>query len=189
MVYTLTNPVKGHLVAQSAEWPGATSLSAHLQGHEIRAYRPRRFFSPDGPMPEEVTIELTRPPGFETMKDDCFRGLLTERLEAIEQHLASERARDKVRVLGRKAVLRQNWFARPSTREPRRKLSPRIACKNTWRRIEALHRNKTFLAVYKEGRERLRAGLEAVLPAGTYWLRRFAGFPCEDYEPSARAAA
>src|SRR4029450_3463585 len=37
MTYTLTNPVKDHLVAQAASWPGATSLHAQLDGGRIRA--------------------------------------------------------------------------------------------------------------------------------------------------------
>jgi putative transposase len=58
MVYTLTNPVQAHLVEHAHQWPGASSLSAQLNGHRIQASRPRRFFRPDGHMPEEVELKL-----------------------------------------------------------------------------------------------------------------------------------
>jgi putative transposase len=179
MVYALGNPVKDHLVKQCRDWPGASSLDVHICGKSVHALRPRRFFRSDGPMPENLTLALVRPPGLESMPDDELRALLKDRLEALEQAKAVERGRQGLPVMGRKAVLRQRCFDRPSTREARRGLSPRVACKNTWRRIEALHRNKAFVGAYRTARERLLAGLEATLPVGTYWLRLFAGLPCE----------
>jgi putative transposase len=179
MFYTLGNPVKDHLVATCDDWPGASSLATHLGGPAVRAHRPGRFFRADGPMPDEITLELVRPPGLEALPDVNFRERLTEGLRVVEHEAAAIRKRDRIRVLGREAVMRQHWSARPSTREPRRGLRPAVACRNAWRRAETLARNKAFIAAYRAARERLLAGLEAKLPPGTYWLRVFAGFPCE----------
>ena len=71
-------------------------------------------------------------------------------------------------------MLAQSWRAAPSTEAPRRNLSPRIACRNRWGRIEALARRADFVRDYTDARRAILAGLHAVLPAGTYGLRRFA---------------
>ena len=60
---------------------------------------------------------------------------------------------------------------------PRRTLSPRVAAFSKWHRIEALQRNQAFVATYRAARCDWLAGLPVVFPAGTYWLRRFAGVP------------
>jgi len=65
------------------------------------------------------------------------------------------------------------------TSAPRRQLSPRVASKNKWRRIEALQRNKAWLAAYRAAFARLRAGFgDAVFPAGTYELFRLSLVAC-----------
>jgi hypothetical protein len=179
MVYALGNPVKDHLVKHARQWPGASSLEAQLSGRELSASRPVHFFRPDGGMPDAVAFKLFRPPGFELMLDGEYLALLRERIEALERKVSQERAAGRIQVLGREQVLRQRWHDRPKTREPRRKLSPRVACKNTWRRIEALRRNKAFVVAYRAAREHLISGLRPLFPRGTYWLRRFLRVPCE----------
>ena len=47
-------------------------------------------------------------------------------------------------------------------------------------RIEALQRNRVFLVDYAAARDGWRCGSTAAFPAGTYWLRRFAGVPVAD---------
>ena len=73
----------------------------------------------------------------------------------------------------------------PNTHEPRRGLSPPIASKNKWARIEALQRNKAFIEQYREARIEKLAGRDAIFPAGTWWLYRFAGV--KRAEPEATA--
>jgi hypothetical protein len=46
---------------------------------------------------------------------------------------------------------------------------------HTWARVEALQRNQAFIDQYHEARADHLAGREAIFPAGTWWLRRFAG--------------
>lgn len=180
MVYALTNPVLGNLVERAAHWPGATSLGAQLGGAPVSVRRPRHFFRPDGPMPETATLALVRPPGLEHLCESELKDLITERITLAEATAAAERRRTGKRVLGRRAVMEQHWADRPSTVEPRRKLNPRVACKNIWRRVEVLGRNREFVCVYQHARAQAVRGLKVVFPAGTYWLRRFAGLPCEE---------
>ncbi len=91
--------------------------------------------------------------------------------------MAAERAKTGARVMGRRAVRAQSWRARPHSRERRFGLSPRVAARNKWARIEALQRNAAFLDAYLTARTCWLAGQPAIFPAGTYWLRRFTPAP------------
>jgi putative transposase len=178
MVYTLANPVKDHLVAHAQQWPGCSSFAANLAGNSLHTTRPPHFFRRGGLMAEDVTLTLHRPPGFEELSAAEFSALLSSRIRDEEQAAEEERSRTGIQVLGVRRILEQDWRDSPSTDEPRRVLNPRIACTNIWRRRETAARNKAFIAAYREARDRWRAGLPAVFPEGTYWLRRFAGAPC-----------
>jgi len=52
-----------------------------------------------------------------------------------------------------------------------------VASRSKWARIEALLRNRAFVADYLSGRGRWRQGEPTLFPLGTYWLRRFAYAP------------
>ncbi|MCA9676780.1 MAG: hypothetical protein H6709_03725 [Kofleriaceae bacterium] len=172
LVYVATNPVKDGLVDRAHHWPGAHGLTALLNRRTIVVRRPKQFFRAGGSMPEEVTLELGLPPDIEDV--NAFLGVLRERVTAEEDRLAEERRRAGRGVLGRRGVLQQDWRSRPTSREPRRGLRPRVAARSVWARIEALQRNRAFIDAYRAARAAWLAGLEAVFPPGTYWLRRFA---------------
>ena len=177
--YAVSNPVKDNLIELASHWTGASSWAAHLDGRSLVAFRPRHYFRADGPMPDEISFSLAPAPGFEHLDAAEFGRLLLAEVRKIERVAAQRRAETGRPVLGMRAVVKQRMGDRPRSREPRRKLSPRVACRNTWRRIEALMRNREFHALYRTAREQFLAGLDAIFPAGSYWLRRFAGVPCE----------
>jgi REP element-mobilizing transposase RayT len=177
ITYALTNPVKDHLVERARQWPGASSLLANLEGRTISASRPPRFFRKDGNLPESVTMVCVRPPGFEHLSQTEWRARLAPRIREVEQEAARSRRERRFRVLGRAEVLRQRPSDRPGSQEPRRELSPRVASLNKWARIECIQRNKAFVAAYQHARTLWQAGLDAIFPVGTYWLRRFAAVP------------
>jgi putative transposase len=179
MVYALTNPVKDHIVERADQWPGASSLRANLDGTVMSARRPWRFFRREGGLAESLTLRCHRPPGFEHLSQMQWRQVLEDAVRAVEKRAASERRAGGRRVLGRHAVLHQRPTERPRTHEPRRALSPRVAATNKWARIEVLQRNKAFIAAYRTARDLWQAGKQAVFPAGTYWLRRFASVPVD----------
>jgi putative transposase len=177
MTYALGNPVKDHLVERADQWPGATSLRANLDGEALHAHRPRHFFRPDGRQPKSVTLTCARPPGFEKLAPDEWRARLENGLRAVEAAAAKQRRTRRLHLPGPDQVLRLRPTDCPSSQEPRRQLSPRVAGVNKWARIEALQRNKAFLAAYQAARILWQAGLDAIFPIGTYWLRCFAGVP------------
>lgn len=173
--YALTNPVKDQLIERADQWPGATSFRGTLDGQVLRASRPRRFFRKDGGMPETLTLECKRPPAFESMPQAEWRERLMGRIRAVEIAARTHRQVRRIRIPAPAHVLLQRPTDRPRSHEPRRELNPRVASRNKWARIEALQRNKTFIATYRLARDLWQSGLEAIFPVGTYWLRRFAG--------------
>jgi len=173
LVYAATNPVKDFLVDTVAHWPGVNGLYPLLNNKPMCAPRPAHFFRDTGPMPEEIVLHLVIPP--ELGDPDELRRVLRERVAKVEDHFAKLRARTGRRVLGRQRVRRQSWRDSPTTHEPRRNLRPRVAARSAWARIETLLRDRKFEAEYAHARAAWLAGLAVVFPAGTYWLRRFAG--------------
>jgi putative transposase len=179
MVYALVNPVVDHLVEKVEDWPGVNSLAASLSGKPLAAKRPGTFFRPDGDTPPSISLSLFVPPELSLGSRPAFIERLAERVRAAEKAAAAERQETGERVVGHSAVRAQRWNDSPQSREPRRGLDPRVACKNTWRRVEALARNKVWLESYRRARAAFVAGVEAAFPAGTFWLRRYAGVICD----------
>jgi len=189
MTYALTNPAKDGLIERADQWPGATSVWANLHDRPISARRPTRFFRKDGGLPESVTLEIEQPPGFGHLAPAEWRAILADRISSVETAARDERQAEGRRILGRAEVLRQRPTDRPQSWEAHRQLSPRVASLNKWARIEAIQRNKIFVAAYRAARDLWRAGVDALFPPGTYWLRRFAGVPVEETTvPAAEAA-
>ncbi|HSD18747.1 MAG TPA: hypothetical protein VLC54_01825 [Anaeromyxobacter sp.] len=175
--YVLANPVAAGLVRRGREWPGLWSDPAQIGASAIEAKRPAVFFRPNGKMPETIELELTPPPGFSSAEE--FRDRLSEALTAREHQAALELGSEGRAFLGEARVLAQKPHGRPSTEEPRRKLNPRVAARDKWKRIEALGRLAEFIEAYRAAWTRLKAGIRDVLfPAGTYWLRVAHGARC-----------
>ena len=175
LVYVATNPVKDRLVETVRHWPGVNALAALLDGRMLEVTRPRHFFRPDGPMPAVVTLTFALPP--ELGDAQLLLAELRAQVAAVEAAVVAERRTTGARVLGRRAVLRQSWRSCPASCEPRRNLRPRIAARSKWARIEAIRRNREFLAAYRDARACWLAGAAAWFPVGTYWLQQFAHVP------------
>ncbi len=171
--YVLANPAAAGLVRSGRLWPGLWSPPERVGGHLFEVARPKHFFDPKGALPEEVTLELTPPPGFTA---DAFREQLAARLAEREAQ-AEEEARGG--FLGVAQVLEQNPTGRPRPDEPRLTLNPRVAARDKWKRIEALGRLVEFLKQYRSAlaarRQRRR---DVTFPSGTYLLRVLHGVPC-----------
>jgi REP element-mobilizing transposase RayT len=174
--YVLANPVAAGLVRRGAEWPGLWSSPAQLGSGELLARRPTQFFDAKGHMPEEVVLALAPPPGFSAAD---FRAQVAEALENLEEQHHRQFAAEGRRFLGAARVLAQNPFTRPRAADPRFEISPRIAARDKWRRIEAIQRLKAFVAEYRAAWRERRSGVADVLfPPGTYHLRLMHGVLC-----------
>ena len=129
--------------------------------------------------PETAVLEFARPPEFDELSDEQLAAMIDEAVQAREsQHRQDAKRRGK-RFLGRRKVLQQSRYDTPMSREKRFKISPRVACKDKWRRIERLARNQAWLQAYRVALKKWRAGDRMVeFPAGTYKMRVLHGARC-----------
>ena len=180
MVYAYTNPTTADLVDTAAEWPGVSTLVATLTDGELAAKRPAHFFRDDGSMPETVTVKIHRPRPFADLSQKEWAEKVSSLVEAKENEARDKRIEEHRNVLGIARILGQDPFSRPKSHAPRFKLSPRLAAKNKWARIETLLRNRVFQERYRDSIKRHLAGAVNVLfPFGTYWMKKFGKVSCE----------
>ena len=167
IAYVLCNPVEAGLVKRGKDWPGLR----YGRPGSYPARRPDIFFRAEGSMPKSVTLEITTP----ALEGLSGRDAQARIDDAVAEREAAERARvlrEGGKFLGPDAVRRQDPFAAPTTREPRRQLSPRFASRNKWRRIETLSRCAEFARAYRDALAAWCAKKRSVIfPVGTYLMR------------------
>ena len=172
IAYAMANPVEAGLVRYGKSWPGVR----HAWPCKQRVIRkPPGFFRGNddgGQWPDEVVLEFSRPPGYDDLCDDELGAAINAAIDEREQRFRREYDEVGRTFLGRKAVLAQRRHGRPTSREPRFAMSPKVACRNKWQRIERLAANKRWLADYTDVCRRWMSGDRAVVfPAGTYKMR------------------
>ena len=172
IAYTMANPVEAALVRHGNSWPG---LRRAWPAKALVVRRAKRFFRGEedgGDWPEQAVLEFVRPPGYEALSDDDLAGMIVAAIRQREQHFQKKYDGEGRPFLGRRRILEQSRHDRPHTREPRFGISPRVACRNKWRRIECLQANKRWLGGYRRALAAWRSGDRDVLfPAGTYLMR------------------
>lgn len=190
MVYALANPCAADLVDTCDDWPGVSSLGPMFSTGTLTATRPAFFFRADGQQPDTVTVPLCRPKAFADQSPDEWRSLVLDQVRAAEaEHRERRRAAGRS-VLGREAVLRQLPFDSPQNTAPHFNLSPRIAAKSKWTRIEAIQRSKAFVERYRSAIRSWMDGIVGIIfPFGTYWMRRFASVVCDGSEDAMETVA
>ena len=103
----------------------------------------------------------------------------SDALAAREASAAADLASQGRGFLGVPRVLAQRPFDRPARAEPRRGLNPRLACRDKWRRIQALAQLLQFLHDYRAAFLAWRSRSASVLfPQGTYLMRVLHRAPC-----------
>jgi len=174
--YVLANPVAAGLVRRGSDWPGLRTSPDQLGAAKLVARRPDHFFDPDGSMPEMVELELAPPPGFTAAQFRALVGAAVEQEEERHRHRAASEGR---RFLGVARILAQSPFASPARGGRRFGMKPRVAARDTWKRVEGLSRLKAFLLEYRTAWLARRAGVANVIfPSGTYLLRVMHGVQC-----------
>ena len=146
--------------------------------NRVRGKQKDRLPNPNpGPstLPDEVTIEIVRPEGYEGWSIERvrahFRALLDAEIELVH---AERRAEGKTHYMGVEAVLAQDAGDSAGPTWPTFARNPRIACKgDSVARFAILEELVSWRIRYRLAWEARKAGdPEAVFPLGTFLLRR-----------------
>jgi putative transposase len=179
IIYIAVNPVRARLVPDCRQWPGVIFTPRDWLRGAKTVKRPKYFFDEDNPETEEVTLTFVPPPAF---SDRNVRELVEELEGSIrtEQYtIRAEVASKGQRFMGINRILKVNPFDSPTTKEPIIKLNPRLSASDPEVMKRGKLRLKYFRSAYRKALAKLRQGLEAVFPYGTFWYTRLLNIPCE----------
>ena len=167
--YALANPVEAGLVASRDQWPGELLE----QPGRYKAPKPDWFFRSEedgGELPAAHALEITPAPVAASPREAI--ALVKEAADAREEMLRRKLRAKGRRFMGAEAVLRQRVHDSPESSEARRTLSPTLACRDKWRRIEELQILGSFKRDHRQAMERWMTGDRSVVfPLGTYKMR------------------
>lgn len=185
LVYAITNPVKDGLVDKLEHWPGASCISALVSQKALTATRPKRYFRADGTFPLVASLTLSVSPLHCSLEHHEWTEQVQTQVDLAIEKIRANRIASGRRVLGAKALLAQHWNDSPPSLEPRRSMNPRVACRDKWRRIETLQRNRDFLDAYRAARQSWMRGEKNIeFPVGVWHLRDFPGVKCAVAPPA-----
>ena len=181
--YLYVNPVSAGLVRRSTDWPGLISTPGDLASKLKVGTRPSFFFSERTGCPRKIKMKLVYPRILEGREENVIEAL--ERRITIRETLIGDRMINEGRqFLGPDGVRAQSPFEFPKTSEPRRQLSPHLAARDVWRRIEALGQLVSFRQAYSSCRERFFNGDRDVeFPLGSYGPRVLYGAKVQELAP------
>ena len=126
-------------------------------------------------MPEQVSLTLVRPPIFPELDDDALYQKLMAAVRDREVETQRKMREEGRRFMGLRKLEKQRWNRAPQSFEERFKVAPKHAGSCKWLLLARLQRDREWERQYAAARELHLAGEPAVFPAGTYWLRVFAG--------------
>ena len=123
-------------------------------------------------MPESVTLTFQPPPALANHSRQKYVQLVRTAVACVEDGCEQRRRASNTAVLGPRRVETQSWADSPSNHEPRRQLSPQVACRDKWLRMERLEASRCFQEFYRAAFDEFRRGIATTFPFGT-WLMRF----------------
>ena len=124
-----------------------------------------------------------RPRIFGELSDAQLDEKLAGAVRAREIEIQRTMAEQGRRFMGRRKLMKQRWDRTPRSAEERFGVAPRVAASSKWLVLAELQRDEAWEKDYAKARACLLAGRPAVFPAGTYWLRRFAGVEVAEQPP------
>ena len=197
-VYILCNPCKAHLVSRCKHWKGVSSYGmkfgasktvktpalgmwtgkvAHLRSD--KSARSGRAKYARTKIPEESTIVLHRPPGFDHLTDAQLDKMLKNALTVEEEELIAIRKRKTIEVTGWDEVTCQHWAQMPGSSRELFDRNPDVAASTEERRERLEREVREFRAAYYAALRRFKAGEHDVeFPYGTWLLVQRYGRRC-----------
>jgi len=168
VVYTICNPVEAGLVSQSSDWPGVSLWRPRT----YKTRRPSVYFSEDGNMPRSIPLKISPSPLPRVDGNREYEEHVGISISTRETKIRAERKSVGKSFLGKDRVRSQKHTDSPRTARSRSDISPRVATRNKWSRIEALQRIKDFVDDYRRIFNRWQAGeRRVVFPYGVYKMR------------------
>ena len=178
IIYITLNPVRAGLVSDYRKWPGVLYSARDWNSAGKTVKRPE-YFNADSSVPEQITLSFVPPPALAARDLEQVYQEVQEAIDEEQRALRTEVTSSGRCFMGVKRIVEVNPFDRPTTQEQSNEVNPRISASDP----EVMHKGKArlkyFWQVYREALSKLRAGVEAVFPYGTFWNRRFLGVPCE----------
>ena len=173
--YLLANPVAAGLVERAVDWPGFITPPSWLLGKSssrLHVRRPKFFFGERTDLPKDVEIEFKIPEMLGGVSPQEAVSRIEQQRARLEDAAHRKLASEGRSFLGRRAVLAQKPEERAKSEEPRFQISPTIACRCRWKRIEALQSLASWRREYERCRQRFIAGdREVLFPPGTWGPR------------------
>ncbi len=176
IAYTLANPVEALLVRYGYQWPGIR-MSWPMKPLTIK--RPPFYFRgplKGGKWPDEVTLTLERPPGFEDLSEAELEERIALRTKELEDAARAKADENGRQFLGRKNVLRTSRYACAKREEKPFRITPVVAARDAEARIQRIEENLAWRERYVKVRDRFIGGeRDVVFPYGTYMLPQHFG--------------
>lgn len=176
LVYLLSQGVKEHLVKRCHQWPGIHVARYFLHGGPWSGVwfdrtRQNRSRSRSGSsdryrFSSDETVWISPLPCLEHLPPEEYRQWVLQMIRKIERRYQAQRFQDGSGVLGRRAILRQNPLDVADQIE--RRPVPRVHARSRQARREFLKCLRIVVDAYRDASRKLRAGLSASFPAGTF---------------------
>ena len=180
IAYVLTNPVKDGLVSDYRDWPGANSRPHHWRLPPKSVERPELYFDQDDDEFALLPFEVTVPPMLRDRPLDVAIEVIETRIRDKQSEFRRAREREGKPFMGKKAVLRCNPFDAPKTPRKQSGIDPQLAASGDRKALSSGKKLlREFRAAYRDAWRKLKRGVTALFPAGTYLLRTRFNVPCE----------
>jgi putative transposase len=179
LFYVTLNPVNAGLVPDYRQWPGVLYTARDWLRSAKTIKRPDYFFVQDSSVPQEVSLRFVPPPALADRDIEQLSKEIEQTLGEKQRAIQAEFEASGRRFMGVKRILKVNPFDRPETSEPKNKLNPCLSASDPEVMKRGKKRLRYFRQLYREALSKLRAGLEAIFPYGTFWYQRFLNVPCE----------
>ena len=179
LIYITLNPVRAGLVSDYRQWPGLLYSARDWLKKPKKVKRPEYFFDATNTDDNEVQLSFVPLPALANKDLDEAYQTIEEAICEQQRAVRSEFEKTGGRFMGIKRVLKVNPSERPTTREPSNEISPCLSASDPRAMKKAKERLKYFRRAYREALSKLRAGVDAVFPHGTYWYYRFLKVACE----------
>lgn len=177
LVYILVNSITADAVDRVTDWPGICSYGQTMSFSSRVVVRPNCFFKKKSKrMPPTAVLEVKRIPGLERLSDEQYSARIARAVRLAERFARARRARDGIRVMGRKAVLAAKPTDSPATirLRTRGEIRPTLACKAKDLRIALLGALLAFREAYRDAWDRYRGGAaDVVFPTGSYRMKKY----------------